>query len=244
MVPGLVSVFVGAGGQVCCGGRAKSLAERGGTTGGVCFDSHFVLGIPGTDICICMCVGWNDTRRCWAFRRDLFIVMCARVATCRRSERGQVRFGADAPSNFLSPSLTQVIRAGPFQGRSRRHASSCAAMTVSLSLDKLHAEPSTRRALTNLSLSVAKCKKIVVVTGAGISCSCGIPVRSEKNAFSEFWLTHSAGFPVFRWPICARQAATPGRGPQGPRPFRLVTFSRRQIHGSVLHVHLPAEAVY
>jgi hypothetical protein len=49
-------------------------------------------------------------------------------------------------------------------------------MPLTLSLNNYTAEASTRRALANLSLSVAKCKKIVVVTGAGISCSCGIPV--------------------------------------------------------------------
>ncbi|KIP10103.1 hypothetical protein PHLGIDRAFT_101690 [Phlebiopsis gigantea 11061_1 CR5-6] len=58
-------------------------------------------------------------------------------------------------------------------------------MTVALSLETLHAEPSARRALTNLSLSVAKCKKIVVVTGAGISCSCGIPdFRSSDGLYA------------------------------------------------------------
>lgn len=46
-------------------------------------------------------------------------------------------------------------------------------MTLSLSDAK---DAATRRSLSDLSLSVAKSKKIVVVTGAGISCSCGIPV--------------------------------------------------------------------
>ena len=49
-------------------------------------------------------------------------------------------------------------------------------MTTMLSLAGSSSDPTTRRALTNLSLGVAKSKKIVVVTGAGISCSCGIPV--------------------------------------------------------------------
>ncbi|KAJ3553115.1 hypothetical protein NM688_g3787 [Phlebia brevispora] len=58
-------------------------------------------------------------------------------------------------------------------------------MTVSLDLDNVSGEPSTRRTLSNLSLAVAKCKKIVVVTGAGISCSCGIPdFRSSDGLYA------------------------------------------------------------
>ncbi|KAJ7070830.1 DHS-like NAD/FAD-binding domain-containing protein [Mycena amicta] len=46
-------------------------------------------------------------------------------------------------------------------------------------------DASTRRALADLSLSVAKCKKIVVVTGAGISCSSGIPdFRSSDGLYA------------------------------------------------------------
>lgn len=36
---------------------------------------------------------------------------------------------------------------------------------------------STKKALSAISLTVAKARRVVVVTGAGISCSCGIPVR-------------------------------------------------------------------
>ena len=49
--------------------------------------------------------------------------------------------------------------------------------TLSLA-ESSSSDPMTRRALSNLSLSVAKSRKIIVVTGAGISCSCGIPVGS------------------------------------------------------------------
>lgn len=50
-------------------------------------------------------------------------------------------------------------------------------MVVSLSLDAAAADASLRRQVAALSSAVIKSKRIVVVTGAGISCSCGIPVR-------------------------------------------------------------------
>ncbi|KAL4067377.1 DHS-like NAD/FAD-binding domain-containing protein [Scleroderma yunnanense] len=58
-------------------------------------------------------------------------------------------------------------------------------MTITLALNASVAESSTRRALSDISLSVVKCKKIVVVTGAGISCSCGIPdFRSSDGLYA------------------------------------------------------------
>ncbi len=50
-------------------------------------------------------------------------------------------------------------------------------MITTLDLTAASSDPVARRTLASLSLSVAKSKRIVVVTGAGISCSCGIPVR-------------------------------------------------------------------
>ncbi|EMD41882.1 hypothetical protein CERSUDRAFT_147269 [Gelatoporia subvermispora B] len=56
---------------------------------------------------------------------------------------------------------------------------------ISLDLEASSSDASTRRTLSNLSLAVAKCKKIVVVTGAGISCSCGIPdFRSSDGLYA------------------------------------------------------------
>ena len=52
-------------------------------------------------------------------------------------------------------------------------------MTVTLNMDDLSTDLHTRRTLSEISLAVAKGKKIVVVTGAGISCSCGIPVSRQ-----------------------------------------------------------------
>jgi len=49
-------------------------------------------------------------------------------------------------------------------------------MTVTLNIDAAASDSYVKRTLTDISLSIAKGKKIVVVTGAGISCSCGIPV--------------------------------------------------------------------
>ncbi|KAI6047969.1 DHS-like NAD/FAD-binding domain-containing protein [Pisolithus marmoratus] len=58
-------------------------------------------------------------------------------------------------------------------------------MTLTLDLNAPMAQSSTRRALADVSLSVAKCKKIVIVTGAGISCSCGIPdFRSSGGLYA------------------------------------------------------------
>ncbi|THV07595.1 DHS-like NAD/FAD-binding domain-containing protein [Dendrothele bispora CBS 962.96] len=58
-------------------------------------------------------------------------------------------------------------------------------MTVTLALSDIKTDSHTRRSLSELSLSVAKCKKIVVVTGAGISCSSGIPdFRSSDGLYN------------------------------------------------------------
>ncbi|EGO05307.1 hypothetical protein SERLA73DRAFT_44108 [Serpula lacrymans var. lacrymans S7.3] len=58
-------------------------------------------------------------------------------------------------------------------------------MTVTLDFESSTSDSSTRRALSDISLAVAKCKKIVVVTGAGISCSCGIPdFRSSDGLYA------------------------------------------------------------
>ncbi|KAF7436585.1 hypothetical protein PC9H_003418 [Pleurotus ostreatus] len=58
-------------------------------------------------------------------------------------------------------------------------------MTITLDLHSSGEHPHTRRAISDLSLAVAKGKKIVVVTGAGISCSCGIPdFRSSDGLYA------------------------------------------------------------
>ncbi|KAH8119891.1 DHS-like NAD/FAD-binding domain-containing protein [Phellopilus nigrolimitatus] len=58
-------------------------------------------------------------------------------------------------------------------------------MAITISLSGSSTDATTRRVVTNLSLGVAKSKKIVVVTGAGISCSCGIPdFRSSDGLYN------------------------------------------------------------
>ncbi|KAF8807800.1 DHS-like NAD/FAD-binding domain-containing protein [Phlegmacium glaucopus] len=58
-------------------------------------------------------------------------------------------------------------------------------MTVTLKFDDISTDAHTRRTLSEISLSVAKGKKIVVVTGAGISCSSGIPdFRSSDGLYA------------------------------------------------------------
>ncbi|KAG5353649.1 hypothetical protein C0989_003786 [Termitomyces sp. Mn162] len=58
-------------------------------------------------------------------------------------------------------------------------------MTVTLKLADTTTNAQTRRAIADLSLSVAKNKRIIVITGAGISCSCGIPdFRSSDGLYN------------------------------------------------------------
>lgn len=87
-------------------------------------------------------------------------------------------------------------------------------MTVTLDLASLK-DAHTRRSLADLSLSVAKSKKIVVVTGAGISCSCGIPVRT-LFFHSLILPTVPLGFPLIRRSLCLGKATIPGCCPQRP----------------------------
>ncbi|KDQ50066.1 hypothetical protein JAAARDRAFT_142547 [Jaapia argillacea MUCL 33604] len=54
-------------------------------------------------------------------------------------------------------------------------------MTITLDLEPL----TSQRTLSDISLAIAKSKRIVVVTGAGISCSCGIPdFRSPDGLYN------------------------------------------------------------
>ncbi|KZO90205.1 DHS-like NAD/FAD-binding domain-containing protein [Calocera viscosa TUFC12733] len=63
-------------------------------------------------------------------------------------------------------------------------------MTVTLDLAHLLAssapeDAAARRTLSSLSLAVARARRVVVVTGAGISCSCGIPdFRSSDGLYN------------------------------------------------------------
>ncbi|EJD53868.1 DHS-like NAD/FAD-binding domain-containing protein [Auricularia subglabra TFB-10046 SS5] len=58
-------------------------------------------------------------------------------------------------------------------------------MVVTYELSALEQDGHTRRALGELSLLVAKSKRVVVVTGAGVSCSSGIPdFRSSDGLYN------------------------------------------------------------
>ncbi|GJJ09792.1 hypothetical protein Clacol_004016 [Clathrus columnatus] len=58
-------------------------------------------------------------------------------------------------------------------------------MVITLDMSSIASDATMRRALTSLSTTVAKSKRVVVVTGAGISCSSGIPdFRSSDGLYA------------------------------------------------------------
>jgi hypothetical protein len=63
-----------------------------------------------------------------------------------------------------------------FDGRGRARFNQNKMPITTLNLEAASSDTTSRRALSQLSQVVAKSKRIVVVTGAGISCSSGIPV--------------------------------------------------------------------
>ena len=89
--------------------------------------------------------------------------------------RSHIRVGRQLQPRVLSlttqhsPIILQSSRASSSDYRAIR-------TMITLDLNASTSDAPARRQLANLSLAVAKCKRIVVVTGAGISCSCGIPV--------------------------------------------------------------------
>ena len=75
--------------------------------------------------------------------------------------------------------------------------------TVTLNIDDT--DSNTRRILSAISSSVVKGKKIVVLTGAGISCSSGIPVsmlylggESDVNYFIRTFAHQTVYMPLSR----------------------------------------------
>jgi hypothetical protein len=82
-------------------------------------------------------------------------------------------------------------------------------MVVSLDLNAT--DLASKRGLENISQAVYKSRRILVVTGAGISCSCGIPVRSLCTFIhipADVRPSASPlGFPLIRWSIQSRQEA-------------------------------------
>lgn len=57
--------------------------------------------------------------------------------------------------------------------------------------------PSSTADLQEIADVIAKSRKVVVVTGAGISTNCGIPVSEYQSTFIiGQLLTHHIGFPL------------------------------------------------
>ena len=52
-----------------------------------------------------------------------------------------------------------------------------------------HVDFSGRRALSDVSVAIAKARRVVVVSGAGISCSSGIPVCPISSEFKQDEMT-------------------------------------------------------
>ena len=67
-------------------------------------------------------------------------------------------------------------------------------------------EAEDRRELQDVADALARSKKVIVVTGAGISTNTGIPVRDliQSNGQSNVAdLTHHLGLPLRRWLVFA-----------------------------------------
>jgi hypothetical protein len=58
-----------------------------------------------------------------------------------------------------------------------------------------------RTALADISSSIAKARRVVVVSGAGISCSSGIPVSHPGHKIET--ATNKIGLPKCRWSLLA-----------------------------------------
>ena len=75
---------------------------------------------------------------------------------------------------------------------------------TTLNLETASSDSLSRRALSQLSLAVAKSRRIIVVTGAGISCSSGIPVSVGlfETTIHGFWRRRHVGARLVRY-ICS-----------------------------------------
>lgn len=112
-------------------------------------------------------------------------------------------------------------------------------MVTTLDMNVIASDAKTKRALGTLSMAVAKSTRIVVVTGAGISCSSGIPVSTTSPlsyVVVNLIQTH-AGFPFHRWIILTCQGQIPRRRAKRTRPLRCCTFPRSNFNRAFLYVH-------
>ena len=95
----------------------------------------------------------------------------------------------------------------------------------------------TRKTLNALSLAIAKSRRVVVVTGAGISCSSGIPVRPHRVGFNALFFKNILGFSFERWPLRVGQVAVSERRVERERSFFSFALPRSRVHAIILHVY-------
>ncbi|KAF8509937.1 DHS-like NAD/FAD-binding domain-containing protein [Hysterangium stoloniferum] len=71
---------------------------------------------------------------------------------------------------------------------------------------------------------MSKSKWIVVVTGAGISCSCGIPGITHWYLYTINASLNLKGFSFFKWSVCTREGEVPDAIMKGRNLFHAVLF--------------------
>lgn len=169
--------------------------------------------------------------------------MCVRVATRRRRREGQVGFGAGWQTNFLLrpffhprpklSSLSAQTRAGlqqhdsePQPGQLPRGAIHPTRPRQPLPVSGEVQEDSRRHRRWYLLLVWHPCE------------------TKYRSCHLQFLNRVALGFSLVRRSVCAGQAATPRRCPQGPRPIRRLALSRLQIDRRILHLYFATQAVH
>lgn len=116
-------------------------------------------------------------------------------------------------------------------------------MPPSLHLDHLlsstdHTDFSARRQLSDVSTAIAKARRIVTISGAGISCSSGIPVGiSLGEAAVANDNVRRTGFPLGRRTVLTRKKQIPRYVLHRQRPVFGGDVCEPAIDFSILHIH-------